>query len=125
MHLTTILNEVDWELRAAMFRHIPNFLQVLGYGSFIKEFLFPIMMEALYWEFNIISENLKNWRRFYWLAGPEKWKIWKFWKNLKILKKKKYLTCETDFLIFFGNGKLKYRPGTIRKYSFPAKLSKR
>ncbi|GAB5365322.1 hypothetical protein AAMO2058_001047700 [Amorphochlora amoebiformis] len=48
VHLTTILNETDWELRASMFRHIPSFSQFLGRGSPVMKFLLPIMEEALY-----------------------------------------------------------------------------
>mmetsp|Transcript_8884 Transcript_8884/g.13259 ORF Transcript_8884/g.13259 Transcript_8884/m.13259 type:complete len:1469 (+) Transcript_8884:1-4407(+) len=48
VHLTTILNEADWELRASMFRHLPSFSDFLGDGSFVVDFLLPIMTEALY-----------------------------------------------------------------------------
>eukprot|EP00466_Bigelowiella_natans_P019962 jgi/Bigna1/129052/aug1.8_g3760 len=48
MHLTTVLNEPDWELRASMFRHVPKFSVFLGQESLVVDSLLPIMTEALY-----------------------------------------------------------------------------
>jgi len=49
MHLTTILNEQDWELRAAMFKNLPQSSQYLGHSSsIVADSLLPIMTEALY-----------------------------------------------------------------------------